>query len=119
MTPLVHTISLETSLPDARAAMRRWHVRHLPVIDGTRLVGLLSERELARLEGFPMVNLDLVSTADAMAESPYVVAPDTPLHDVVVHMGQHRLGSAIVSDGERVVGIFTTTDALQVLATLV
>lgn len=118
MTPLVHTISMETTLPQARDAMQKWKVRHLPVLDGTRLVGLLSDRELARLEGFPMIDFNLVSTADAMADDPYAVSPDAPLLEVIDKMREHRYGSAIVADGDLILGIFTTTDALNVLSTM-
>jgi acetoin utilization protein AcuB len=109
-------VDLESSLPAARELMKRHGVRHLPVVDGEKLVGLLSERELGRLEGFPMVDLNLVAVPDAMAGSPYVVTPDTPLREVVRTMMRERFGSAIVAENTRVVGMFTTTDALNVLA---
>jgi acetoin utilization protein AcuB len=112
MSATVHTIDLETSLPDARRRMTELGVRHLPVLDGRNIVGLLSDRDLARLEGFPMVDFNLVSVPDAMSDDPYVVGPKTPVIDVVRTMREHRYGSAIVADHGRVVGIFTTTDVL-------
>lgn len=115
MSQKVQVISLETSLPQARKLMEFHGIRHLPVLDGDNIVGLLSERDLGKLEGFPMVNLDLVSVPDAMVEDPYVVDPDTPLLEVVRQMRSRRYGSAIVADAGRVVGIFTATDALDVL----
>lgn len=112
MTQIVHTIPMETSLPEARRLMTESRVRHLPVMDEGKLVGLLSERDLGRLEGFSWVDLALVSVPDAMVDVPYVVSPETPFIEVLRTMLAHRYGSALVSDQGRLVGIFTTTDAL-------
>lgn len=116
MTPSVHTISMERTIPDARAVMLEHGIRHLPVLDGQKLVGLLSDRDLARLEGFPLVDFTLVSVADAMSDEPYVVTPDSPAVEVLGTMRDERYGSAIVCEDSKVVGVFTTTDALTVLA---
>jgi len=115
MTRVVHTVPMETSLPHARSLMEKHRVRHLPVVDGEKLVGVLSERDLGRLEGFPMVNLNLVSVPDAMSEVPYVVAPTTPLLEVLQNMHEHRYGSVVVVENDHIVGIFTTIDALSLL----
>ena len=54
MTEHVHVISMESTLPAARKLMAEHQIRHLPVMDGRHVVGLLSERDLSKLEGFPM-----------------------------------------------------------------
>jgi acetoin utilization protein AcuB len=115
MTETVHVIDMESPLPLARKMMEDHRIRHLPVVDGSRIVGLLSERDLSKLEGFPMVNLDMVSVPDAMSSSPYMVAPNTPVVEVLRKMREDRLGSAIVVEDEKVVGIFTSVDALSIL----
>jgi acetoin utilization protein AcuB len=114
MTEHVHVIDMENTLPVARKMMEEHRIRHLPVIDGRRIVGLLSERDLSKLEGFPMVNLDMVSVPDAMSTSPYIVEPDTPVVEVMRKMRDERLGSAIVAEEGKVVGIFTGVDALSI-----
>lgn len=115
MTESVRAISIESSLPEARKLMKRHGVRHLPVIEGDKVVGLLSDRELGRLEGFPLVDLNIVSVPDAMASPPYVVDPKTPLVEVLRTMREKRFGCAVVTEGTSVVGMFTTTDAIAVL----
>ena len=96
--------------------MQEHGIRHLPVLDEGKLVGLLSDRDLARLEGFPMVDFNLVSVPDAMSEQPFVVSPGTAALEVVRTMRDQRYGSAIVTEAGKVVGVFTTTDALRALA---
>ena len=115
MSPCVHTIDMESSLPVARRVMEEAGVRHLPVVDGGRIVGLLSERELGKLEGFPMVDLNLVSVPDAMSIAPYVVGPNEPLADVLETMLERKLGSAVVAVDDMPVGIFTKHDVVRVL----
>ncbi len=112
MTKNVHAIDMENSLPTARRMMEEHGIRHLPVTDGSKIVGLLSERDLGKLEVFPMLSMSMVSVPDAMSDKPYVVAPDAPMIGVLENMRDERLGSAIVADDGKVVGIFTATDAI-------
>jgi len=112
MTKNVHAIDMENTLPTARRMMEEHGIRHLPVTDGGKIVGLLSERDLGKLEVFPMLSMSMVSVPDAMTDQPYVVAPDAPMVGVLEKMRDGRLGSAIVAEGGNVVGIFTATDAI-------
>ncbi len=116
MTAHVQVIGMECDLSEARALMAEHGIRHLPVMDGRHVVGLLSERDLSKLEGFPMLRMSSVTVPDAMSTLPYVVEPDTPLVDVLRNLVEQRLGSAIVTDENgTVVGIFTATDAIKLL----
>jgi acetoin utilization protein AcuB len=116
MTEHVHVISMESTLPAARKLMAEHQIRHLPVMDGRHVVGLLSERDLSKLEGFPMLRMSAVTVPDAMSTLPYVVEPDTPLVDVLKNLLEQRLGSAVVTnESGKVVGIFTASDAIKLL----
>jgi acetoin utilization protein AcuB len=115
MTTSVHTVHLDTSLEEAHRVMRDRNVRHLPVLDGDNLVGIVSERELEMLRSFPIIDMALTSVADAMADRTYVVGPATPLQEVVKTMAEKKYGSALVVEGLQVRGIFTTVDALAVV----
>jgi acetoin utilization protein AcuB len=116
MTECPHTIGKEQSLEKASAIMREHGIRHLPVLDAGELLGLLSIRDVHLIETLPDVDPTKVSVEEAMSAEPYAVAPDTPLRDVVATMAEHKYGSAVVMEHDRVVGIFTTIDALRVLA---
>jgi len=50
-----------------------------------------------------------------MVQDVFTVAPDTPIGEVIETMIEKKVGSAIVREGERLVGVFTTIDALQAL----
>ena len=95
--------------------MLQHQVRHLPVLDGGRIVGQLSERDLFLVESLPNVNPTDVRVEEAMVQNVFTVGPDTPVGEAVETMIERKLGSAVVCEGERVVGVFTTIDALQAL----
>jgi acetoin utilization protein AcuB len=110
-----HTIGRSASLSSARHAMQTHHVRHLPVLDAGRIVGVLSERDLFLVETLPGVNPTQVRVDEAMVEEVFTVTPDAPIGEIVGDMIDRKIGSAIVCEGDRVVGVFTTLDALRAL----
>jgi acetoin utilization protein AcuB len=115
MTPAPQTIGPTRSLAVARRMMQEHGIRHLPVLDGGRIVGLLSERDLFLVESLPNVNPTDVRVEEAMVQEVFTVQPDTPIGEVVEQMIARKLGSAVVCDDDRVVGVFTTIDALGAL----
>lgn len=108
-------IDASEPLQRAHELMRAHKLRHLPVTANGDLVGMLSIRDLHLIETLRDIDLTEVPVDDAMSRPPYVVAPDASLDDVVATMADRKLGSAIVFDRGKVIGIFTTTDALHAL----
>jgi acetoin utilization protein AcuB len=116
MTRTPYTIGSEQSLAKAHAMMREHGLRHLPVLRGGKLVGVLSQRDLYFVESIAGVDDTVDTVADAMTPEVYTVGPEEKVSDVVRTMAVHRYGSAVVVDRAQVVGIFTATDALFLLA---
>lgn len=116
MSASPHTIQPDRTLSDARRWMETHAIRHLPVMDRGVLVGVISDRDIHLLSTVPGVNLDALTVRDAMTPDPYVVDPSASIVDVALEMSRQRFGSAIVVDKGHVVGVFTTVDALRVLA---
>lgn len=116
MTPNPITIPADLSLADAAARMYENGIRHLPVMEsGSHLAGLVSERDLALVMGIPGVDKNRVMVTEAMTANPYIVAPETPLEDVIAAMHERKIGTAVVMQDHEVKGIFSTIDALEVL----
>jgi acetoin utilization protein AcuB len=115
MTPSPVTIAPNRSLAAAQQMMRAHQVRHLPVLDGGRVIGIVSERDLLLIESMPGLNPTVVLVEEGMVQDVFTVTPDAPIGEVVETMIERKLGSAIVSEGERVIGVFTTIDALRAL----
>jgi acetoin utilization protein AcuB len=118
MSPAPQSIGRDQPLRVAHKMMREHHVRHLPVLDAGVLVGIVSDRDLYFVETLRDVDPNDVKVEDAMTPEPDFVAIDTPLRDVAAKMAQTKHGSVIVLDRDRVVGIFTTVDALRALIAL-
>ena len=115
MTPLPHTVGSEQTITFAQEMMRKYDVRHLPVLHGGELYGIVSERDLGVIAGLNEVNPDDTTVEEAMTQDAYTVSQETPLFDVLKQMLDQKYGSAIVIEGTRVVGIFTTHDAVRLL----
>lgn len=116
MTPTPICVESGTSVAEAHRLMRAHHVRHLPVVQNGKLVGLVSQRDLLLMETLRDVDPQQATVAEAMSEHPYCVVPDALLHAVAQQMFHHKYGAAVVRRGEAVVGMFTTVDALKALA---
>jgi acetoin utilization protein AcuB len=116
MTSMPCTIAPTRSLAVARKAMLDHGIRHLPVLEGGRIVGVLSERDLFLVESVPEVNPTVARVEEAMVPGPYVVSPDATVAEVVDTMIDLKIGSAVVAEGDKVAGVFTTIDALRALS---
>jgi acetoin utilization protein AcuB len=116
MTYSPHTTGSDQPMAHAHKLMREHRVRHLPVLRGGKLVGVVSAGDLHLIETLKDVDPDEVRVEDAMTEDPYVVAPETPLDQVVKTMAEHKYGCAVVAQHQKVVGIFTTVDACRAFA---
>ncbi len=110
-----HTIDRSGTLDEAHKLMRKFDIRHLPVLSEGDLVGLLSIRDLHLLETLKDIDSSVIPVSDAMTERPYVVRPDASIREVAAMMAANKYGSVVVTDEDKVVGIFTTTDALIAL----
>lgn len=111
------TIDRKASLAKAHLVMREHGIRHLPVVDGGELCGIVSDRDLYFFEqaaGLPPTT----PVEDVMTERPFVVTCDTPLDEVVAIMGEKKYGSVVVAGKHGVEGVFTAVDACRVLAEL-
>lgn len=118
MTPSAITVGGGDNLHDAQEVMSRNGIRHLPVLEGGDLVGVLSDRDIAVALSFKGNNPKNTTAAEVCARDIYVTHPGSSLAEVSAEMAEHRYGSAVVTDGGTVVGIFTTTDACRALGQL-
>jgi CBS domain-containing protein len=112
MSEDVVTVGVDDAAGVARATMRRHRIRHLVVVDGERLVGIVSERDLGSRKGAARRDL---SVRDLMTADPVSASPTTTLRQAANLMRGRTVGSLLVVEGGRVVGIVTTTDLLDQL----
>lgn len=116
MSPI--TLAPNAAIAQAHSVMREKHIRHLPVCDGPRVVGMFTDGDLYRAESIAGVDTEKLMVQDVMVSKPYTVSPDAPIDEVVQEMAGKKFGSAVVVDNGKVVGVFTATDALNAFAEL-
>ncbi|MGZ3768854.1 MAG: CBS domain-containing protein [Bdellovibrio sp.] len=115
MTTSPHTIGSDQTLRRAEEMMREFRIRHLPVLEGGKLVGILSDRDVKLVESLKDVDPEQVTVSEACSTDVFTVSPKAPLNEVCAEMAIHKYGSVIVLDNKKLVGIFTWVDALYAL----
>jgi acetoin utilization protein AcuB len=118
MTTSPHSIGSDQTLAHAHHLLREFRIRHLPVLSGGKLVGILSDRDLHLVETLRDVDPETMNVSEAMSTNVYAVEPDAPLDEVAEQMASQKYGSAVVMQNKHVVGIFTTVDACHALSEL-
>jgi acetoin utilization protein AcuB len=118
MVPVAEYVTPSDSLAAVTSIMQASGVRHLPVIDGHRIVGVISLADVFTVETLVNSDPDRTSAREAMAPDPFVVSPDDRLERVTHEMAVRHIGSAFVEEEGRIVGVFTTSDACRVLSGL-
>lgn len=119
MTTMPVVAPQDMSIDDAQELMLRARVRHLPIMNGDRLVDVMTDRDIAQhvtwirrslARAAPPVTLCEILTGAV----PYVCTPDTPL-DVVARcmVASNTDVAVVVNEQMNVVGIFTAVDALR------
>jgi CBS domain-containing protein len=120
MTHQPVTVPDDCPVRTALATMRSSEIRHLLILEDARLIGILSTRDLGRLLLDDPRDPRLAGPVRAiMTEAPVAVTPETPVAVAARALLDARIGALPVRDGGRVVGIFTTADALEALLRLV
>jgi acetoin utilization protein AcuB len=118
MTTSPMTVSQDDSLAHAQKLMSDNKFRHLPVLDGEKLVGMISDRDVALISSIAGADPHVLKVVDAMTPKPFTTSPKTLIDEVVSTMAEHKIGSVVVMDNNHVVGIFTAVDALGAFAHL-
>jgi CBS domain-containing protein len=123
MTSHVETLEPGNDLDLAEMIMRLDRLRHLPVVEGGRLVGMLSQRDLLRHQARSnsererrIANLH-IRAEDVMTREVRTVNPQTPVKQAVLLIRELRVGSLpVVDEEDNLVGIVTDSDLLDLLA---
>jgi CBS domain-containing protein len=121
MTPFPWWVGIDEPLLKAREMMRQHKVRHLPVKADGRLVSVVTDRDL-KFALDPDLGLpprESMRVRDVCVFTAYIVDIETRLEAVLETMAERRIGSAIVTKDDKLVGIVTSPDICRALATLI
>ena len=122
MQSQVVTIAPQTTLPEAVRLTRQRGIRHLPVLEGGELVGIVSDRDLKQAMASPATSLeareltyllDRLTMAEVMTRPVITVAPMVPVEEAARVMVREKISALPVTEEGRLVGIVTETDVLE------
>ncbi len=122
MTPNPVTISPSTSFPEAFRTLREKGIRHLPVMEDEKLVGVLARPDLFHASPSVATTLSVfemnyllanLHIREVMTSPPITVAEDAPLEEAARILVKKRIGSLPVMRNGKLVGMITETDIFE------
>ncbi len=125
MTIDPETVPHDAPLRKVVTAMNRANIRQVLVVDGKKLVGIVTDRDVRLVVNSPLTTeepldrLELLNdftAQDCMTPNPRCVSPETPIHKVAELLSMYKFGALPVVKNEELVGIITVTDLLNQMA---
>ena len=117
VSPILYFSKPDTSFQEIEEKMHEMGFRHVPVMEGDQVVGIISDRDLMLASRLGQAQSLLAK--DVMVSDPFCVTTGTPIDEVAFELSNRKIGSAIVIDQSgKIEGIFTSTDALNALVEL-
>lgn len=123
MSKHVTTVSIKDSLKDAYHKMKEGHIRHIPVVSGDKLVGILSMTDIMRIsfgtdEDIDASVFEMFTIEQLMKNNPKSVSPDDEIRNVADMLTHEEFHALPVTENGNLVGIVTTTDLIKFLLDL-
>ena len=127
MTGSPVTLKPDETLDLANDVIFLGRIRHIPIVEDGRLVGLLSERDMMGAAATTIFGLKRKSKSallksvlikDVMKKKVVTVKPDTPIKDAAHLMKEKKIGCVPVVNEGALVGLVTTTDILRYVENL-
>lgn len=125
MTTNLIKINLTDDLTKAEMLFKKHKVRHIPVVSGLKIIGMLSYTDLLRISFVDAVDDDsdvvdvtvynMFTIEQVMAKKLVTVAPETSIKEVAEILSTREFHALPVCEGDLLVGIVTTTDLIQYL----
>lgn len=124
MTQNLITVDVNESLRKVDKLFKENHIRHLPVVSGSKLVGIISKSDIMRLSFGQMFDgqddadeavFDMLSLEQVMVSNPKVISEDENIKDVAEKFTEVEFHALPVVKENEIVGIVSTTDLLKYL----
>ena len=116
MSHFPHAIGVDQPTSVAEKMMEEHNIRHLPVQDTGRLIGVVTSRDIDFARARDAGEMEHAFVRDIFTNEPYIVEPTTPISAVARHMAHEHIGCALIAEAGKLLGVFTTVDACRTLA---
>ena len=120
MQPFPYFAKPNSSVAEILELMQNHNIRHIPIKQKERVIGIISERDLRWMgnPGIVLPDAEEIPVHHVMTFNPYVVEIDTPITTVVFEMTERKIGAAIVVSSGKLAGIVTVIDICRALGEL-
>ncbi len=118
-------LNLTDDLTKAEELFKKYHIRHIPVVNGNKILGMLSYTDMLRISYADAIDEDetnvevtvynMFSLEQVMARDLVTVSPDTSIKEVAEILAKREFHALPVVEGDLLVGIVSTTDLIKYL----
>jgi acetoin utilization protein AcuB len=117
MTSFPYFVEFDDSAGKIERMMDEHGIRHLPVQQNGKVIGIVSERDLHHYvkRDAPAAEKETIHARQIMIPDPYIVPFRAPLNQVVREMAKRRIGSVIVQHQGKLAGILSAIDVCRIL----
>ncbi|MGV0755727.1 CBS domain-containing protein [Empedobacter brevis] len=123
MAKVLIAVPANKKISEVNELFKEYNIRHIPVTEGTKLVGVISKNDVSKLGyGVGEIDQNALNTMydtyelkDVMVKEPVTVSSETNVKDVAEILSEQSFHSLPVVDNNEVVGIVTTTDLVKYL----
>jgi len=118
------TISKDERMTVAKKILKEKNIRHLPVVDGKRLVGLVTNMDIRKSEASPATSLevrelhyllDKLTVGEIMTRNVITISPDISIEEAAILLHDNKIGCLPVVEDGNLVGILTENDVMEIL----
>lgn len=104
----------ETGIVEIYRLMQKHQIHHIPIVEQGKAIGIISDRDVKFVSY--STGVTQMRACDIMTPEPYCVDEKTNLEEIILHMTSKSYNSVLINNSEgKVVGIFTSKDALKIL----
>lgn len=123
MSKDIISVQENNTLKQVDKTLKNWHIRHVPVLNNKKVVGMLSQTDLQKVSFINTMDGDAITKAlyneltvkQVMTTHVKTVQSTDTIHDVAIELATNEFHALPVCNGEEVVGIVTTTDLIKYL----
>lgn len=118
------TIAKDEKMTTAKKILQEKGVRHLPVVDGKKLVGLVTNMDIRKAEASPATSLEIrelhylldkLKVSEIMTRNVITISPDISIEEATILMHDNKIGCLPVVEEGNLVGIITEDDIMEIL----
>lgn len=118
------TVAKDERMTVAKKVMKEKNIRHLPVVDGKRLIGLVTNMDIRKAEASPATSLEIrelhylldkLTVGEIMTRNVITISPDISIEEATTLLHDNKIGCLPVVEDGNLVGMLTENDVMEVL----